>query len=513
MLRQWINDIFKWYYKERYREIKRYMDHPHEVQRAVWRQLRAGAMHTQWGKMYDYRSMRSHDDFARRVPLNDYESIKPYIQRMMHGEKDVLWSGQVRWFSKSSGTTGDKSKFIPVTSQNLKECHIRGTWDTMTLFYHNRLDARQFECKSMLMGGSLSRFEPYPRTMIGDVSAIMMSHMPLVGRPFFTPDIKTALMSDMDQKLEKLAQIGSRETNMVMIGGVPTWTVVMLRRILEMTGKRHMLEVWPNFQGYIHGGVSFTPYRKQFEEFFPSPQVSYQEIYNASEGYFAVQDDFAVNDMLLLLDNGIYYEFLPMEEWGKDAPKAIPLWEVEKGKPYALVISTNGGLWRYMPGDTVTFTSTYPYKIKITGRTKQFVNAFGEEVVVENTDLALAQTCLQTDAIVADYTVAPVYFQQNSKGGHEWLIEFTKVPSDLELFNQLLDANLQHVNSDYEAKRYKSIALERLRLHPLPIGTFRNWLRSKGKLGWQSKVPRLANHRQYVEEILAFVQGDRVPEQ
>ncbi len=485
------------------------MRHPHEVQHNLLKQLIETSRHTEWGRKFDFKTIRRPETFAERVPVQDYDSLKPYIQRMMYGEKDVLWGGQVRWFSKSSGTTSDKSKFIPVSTQNLKECHIKGSWDTMTLFYRNRPDAQQFELKSMLMGGSLTAFEPYPRTTIGDVSAIMIQHMPIVGRPFFLPDRKTALLAEWETKLERLAQAGAREPNVVMIGGVPTWTVVLFRRILEITGKRHMLEVWPHFQAYIHGGVSFTPYKKQFEAFFPSEQVSYQEIYNASEGYFAVQDDFSSNDLLLLLSNGIYYEWLPMKEWNREFPRAVPLWEVQPGKNYAMVISTNSGLWRYVPGDTVQFTSTAPYKIRITGRTKQFVNAFGEEVMVENTDNALAATCRELDAIATEYTVAPVYFSNSGKGGHEWLIEFEKFPADLELFTNLLDKNLQKFNSDYEAKRYRSMALERLHLRPVPIGTFRNWLRSKGKLGGQNKVPRLANNRQHVEAILEFL-GEKV---
>lgn len=479
------------------------------MQESLLKQLLQFTKHTEWGRRYGYRDIQDAEQFARRVPVNDYDGLKPYITRMMHGEKDVLWSGQVRWYSKSSGTTSDRSKYLPVTSQNLKKCHIRGTWDTMSLFYHNRPDARQFECKSMIMGGSLYPFEPYPKTTYGDVSAIMIQNMPAVGRPFFTPDFKTALLHDWEEKLEKLARIGAQERNMVMIGGVPTWTVVLFRRILELTGKSNMLEVWPEFQGYIHGGVSFTPYRKQFEAFFPSDQISYQEIYNASEGYFAVQDDFSRDDMLLLLNNGVYFEFLPMPEWDKPNPHAIPLSEVKPGENYALVISTNAGLWRYTPGDTVTFTSTAPYRIKITGRTKQFVNAFGEEVMVENTDKALAVACQQTGAIVSEYTVAPVYFEEGQKGGHEWLVEFEREPSDEERFTALLDQALQANNSDYEAKRSKSLALKRLRLHALPSGTFHNWMRSRGKFGGQHKVPRLANHRQYVDEILHFL-GNKV---
>ncbi len=509
-MRKRINDFFRWYYRQRYRRIKRFMEQPHKVQHSVFRHLIAAAKHTEWGRKYDYRHIKTTRQFAERVPIQDYESLKPFILRMMHGEKDVLWSGQIKWFSKSSGTTSDKSKYIPVSSQNLKTCHVRGTWDTMTLFYHNRSDARQFELKSIVMGGSLTQFEPYPKTTVGDVSAIIIDNMPAAGKPFYIPDIKTALMSEWEEKLEKIAQIASREPNVVLIGGVPTWTVVLFRRILEITGKKHMLEVWPHFQVYIHGGVSFTPYKKQFEGFFPSEKVSYQEIYNASEGYFAIQNDLASDDMLLLLDNGVYYEFLPMSEWHAPDPQAIPLSEVEIGKNYAMVISTNGGLWRYVPGDTIVFTSTAPYKIKITGRTKQFVNAFGEEVMVENTDKALAMTCAQMDAIVGEYTVAPVYFKGKGKGGHEWLVEFEKAPTDLTAFAKLLDQNLQKINSDYEAKRYRNMALAQLRLRLAPVGVFHRWMAARGKLGGQHKVPRLANHRKYIEEILDFMMGQNV---
>ncbi|GJM31652.1 MAG: hypothetical protein DHS20C18_06530 [Saprospiraceae bacterium] len=480
------------------------MRHPTAVQEEVWRELIQAARYTEWGRMYNYRKLRNPQEYAKNVPINDYDTLKPYIHRMMMGEKDVLWNGQVRWFSKSSGTTNDKSKFIPVSRENLRACHIRGTWDTMNLFYQNRKDAKQFECRSLVMGGSLVSFPEHPRTMIGDVSAIMIHNMPTIGRPFFTPDFETALLAEWEEKLERTAILCSQDPNMVMIGGVPTWTVLLLRRILEITGKQHLLEVWPDFQVYIHGGVSFTPYKKQFEAFFPSDQVSYQEIYNASEGYFAIQNDLAEDDMLLLLNNGIYYEFLPVEEWGSLHPQTVDLASVEIGKNYALVITTNSGLWRYLVGDTVTFTSVAPYKIRITGRTKQFVNAFGEEVMVENTDRALAMTCRVMDATVTEYTVAPIYFQGSGKGGHEWLIEFEKAPRDIALFKRRLDANLQKVNSDYEAKRYKSLALEQLQMRVLPKGTFHSWLRSKGKLGGQNKVPRLANHRKYVEEILDF---------
>ena len=505
-MKKWVNAIFKRYFRYRMRQLDQMIRQPQSTQRQVLTQLLEAAAHTEFGKKYDFRSIQDPRDFAARIPVQDYESLKPYIQRMMHGEKDILWGGKTRWFSKSSGTTSDKSKFIPVSLENLRDCHIKGTWDTMAFFYDQRPDARQFECKSLLMGGSLEPFSEYPQTKRGDVSAVMIRNMPMVARPFFTPDLETALLSNFDEKIERMAQIASQDPEVVMIGGVPTWTVVLFRRILELTGKEHMLQVWPQLQGYIHGGVSFTPYREQFRQFLPSPAISYQEIYNASEGYFAAQNQFSEQGMLLLLDNGVYFEFLPAEEWDREFPRSLTLDEVETGRDYALVISTSAGLWRYKIGDTVAFTSTDPYKIKVTGRTQHFINAFGEEVMVDNTDRAIAQTCAELDTLVTEYTVAPVYFQDGGKGGHQWLIEFERPPADLSLFVDRLDANLQKINSDYEAKRYKNMALKRLTVQAVPAGTFHRWLRSKGKYGGQHKVPRLANHRQYVEDLLRFLE-------
>ncbi len=507
-MRKLANRLFKWYLGQRLARIHRFMNNPREVQLDWFRNLLMNASETEWGRKYKYRKIKSPEQFARRVPVQDYETLKPWIERMMMGQRDVLWNGRVQYFSKSSGTTSDRSKFIPVSYQNLRLCHKRGSWDTMTLFYHLRPDAKQFEKRSLLMGGSLSRFEPYPKTWVGDVSAVMINQIPFFVRPFTTPDFETTLMSDFEEKIERMAKISSKH-DVVSIGGVPTWTVVLFRRMLEITGKPNILEIWPNLQVFIHGGVSFLPYREQFRQFLPSEQVSYQEIYNASEGYFAIQNDFGSDDMLLLLDNGIYYEFLPMEEWHAESPRAIPIWEVEEGKNYAIVISTNAGLWRYTPGDTVMFTSLSPYKIKITGRTRQYINAFGEEVMVENADRALAETCKTTGAVVAEYTVAPVYFKGSGKGGHEWLVEFEKEPQNLEEFSYLLDKNLQRINSDYEAKRYHGMALEQLYLHAMPRGTFLNWMRKRGKFGGQNKVPRLSNERRYVEEVLAFVDEER----
>lgn len=509
-MRNWSNKVFQAFFKQRYKLIERYIEHPRETQEEVLFRLLKSAKHTEYGQLYGFADIHSPAAYAAQVPIGDYPHFYPYIKRMMYGEKDVLWDGLVAHFAKSSGTTTGKSKFIPLPRRNIKLAHLRSSWEALTLLYHNRPEAKIFGTKNMLIGGSLEQFDQYPRTEYGDVSAFLIRSMPNVARPFFALDFETALLSEWEEKLEKIAQAGIKESNVSMMGGVPTWTIVLFKRMLELSGKSNMLEIWPNFQVFMHGGVSFKPYRSQFEDFFPSDQVSFQEIYNASEGYFAAQSDFSDEGLLLFLNNGIYFEFIPMDQWGSPDAQAIPVWEVEKGVNYAMIITTNAGLWRYQLGDTVSFTSTYPYKIKITGRTKQFVNAFGEEVMVENTDQALAVTCRQMDAQVSEYTVAPFYFGKGQEnGGHEWLIEFKRAPADLEAFQQLLDQELQKVNSDYEAKRYKNIALQNLIIRSLPKGSFHDWLRSKGKFGGQNKVPRLANHRQYVEEILHFL-GERV---
>jgi hypothetical protein len=504
MMRRFVNQAFKAYYKLRMSQVERMMRYPIETQEKIFKQLILKAKHTEWGKKYHYQEIKNVFQFAERLPIVNYDDVKLDILRMMYGERDVLWPGRVRWFSKSSGTTNDRSKFIPVSDENLDRCHLRGSWDAMTFLYNQRPDARIFELKTLIMAGSLQRFQHYSSTRIGDVSAIMVSRMPRMGIPFFAPDFQTALLEDFEEKIERTAQITSQIKDIVAIGGVPTWVMVLFRRVLEITGKDNIIEVWPNFQFYIHGGVSFLPYREQFQRFLPAEQVSYQEVYNASEGYFGVQNDFSTNDMLLLLDNGVFYEFLPMEEWEKEHPKAIQLGQVEVGKIYAIVISTNAGLWRYLPGDTVVFTSLTPYKFNIVGRITQFINTFGEELIVANADKALAQTCQQTGVIALEYSAAPI-FMGEGKGGHEWFIEFEQIPKDIKQFTELLDQNLQVINSDYEAKRYKNMALQRLTVHPLPKGTFVNWLKSKGKYSSQVKVPRLANHRDYVEDLHSFL--------
>lgn len=508
-IRKAVNQSFKWYFEHNYQRISHYMNYPLAVQESILRNLIETSIHTEFGIKNNFSTHKKLDSFYNNVHVSDYESFKKDINRMMMGEKDVLCSGQVKWFAKSSGTTNDKSKFLPLPSKNLKRNHLQGTWDTMTLYYQQNPEAKIFYGKGLVMGGSISTFSDNSNTLIGDVSGHLLTHFPKVGKPFYVPDFQTALMPNWDEKIEKMANILTT-TDLRMLAGVPTWTLVLLKRIMELTQKSDLSELWKNLEVYVHGGVSFVPYFDQFRSIISSKSMQYMEIYNASEGFFAIQNDLNSNDMLLLLDNGIYYEFLPASEWNKENPNIISLSEVKCGVNYAIVITTNGGLWRYMPGDTVVFTSTNPYKIKVSGRTKQYVNAFGEEVMVDNTDNALAATCKEMNANVLEYTVAPVYFQNSDKASHEWLVEFDKEPNDIEQFNNLLDQNLQKINSDYEAKRYKGIALERLKLRILPKGTFYQWLKKKGKFGAQFKVPRLANHRDYVNEILSMIEMDQM---
>ena len=498
-----VNQVFKQYLSLRMKRIERYMQHPEEAQERWLRTLLDTARDTEFGREYNFAEIKNADDFARTVPVHDYERIKGYIHRMMRGEPDVLWPGEINWYSKSSGTTSDKSKFIPVPDSNLFGCHIAGSWDSLALLYHNKPDMEIFRRKSLVMSGSYEPLAEYPKTRYGDVSALLTHHMPAIARSFYTPDVEVVLQSNFEKKLEQIADITSKDDDVVMFGGVPTWIIVLFRLILEKTGKQNMLEVWPHLQAYMHGGVGFEPYRRTFKELIPSDDFVYQEIYNASEGYFGAQCDLGQHDMLLLMDNGVFYEFVPMEEWEKDHPKTVQLPDVELGKDYAIMISANNGLWRYQPGDTVVFTRRYPHCFQISGRTKQFINAFGEEVMVGDTDKALAEACRQMDAAVSEYTAAPVYFGSGkSKGGHEWVVEFERAPSDMEQFNQLLDETLQRINSDYEAKRFKGMALQRLLLRAVPKGTFHRWMRARGKFGNQNKVPRLANHRKFVEEVM-----------
>jgi hypothetical protein len=503
-----VNELVKQFLRMRMRRIEGYMLRPEEAQERWLHTLLDAGKDTEYGKKHGFSSIRNAESFAKTVPMQDYEGIKGQIARMMQGEQNVLWPGEVNWYSKSSGTTSEKSKFIPIPEANLYACHIAGSWDSLALLYHNKPDMEVFRRRNLVLPGSYESLKEYPKTKFGDISALLTFHMPAIGRMFYTPDIDIALQPNFEDKINQIATVISKQDDIVMFGGVPTWIIVLFRMILEKTGKSNILEVWPHLQAYMHGGVGFEPHRQKFHALIPSNNFVYQEIYNASEGYFGAQCDLGVHDMLLFADNGIFYEFLPIEELDKEFPRTVTLADVEIGKNYAMLITTNSGLWRYMPGDTLVFTRKNPHCFLITGRTKQFINAFGEEVMVGDTDKALAETCRQMDVVVNEYTAAPVYFGENnrSKGGHEWVVEFEKEPGDLAQFNQLLDETLQRINSDYEAKRFKGLALDQLRLRTVPKGTFMRWMRARGKFGNQNKVPRLANHRQFVEEVLQFTQ-------
>ena len=503
-MKKWFNIGVKQYLKWRYNRIENIRNNPFETQEAVLNSLLRRAENTHYGKTFGFPSIKTTADFANALPLTDYEDLKPHIYEMMDGAKDVLWKGKVDWYAKSSGTTSDRSKYIPVSDDFLYKNNVASSWDTMSITYNEDPNSEIFWKKSLVMGGSLSHWKHNSKVKVGDISAILLHRMPAVGRPFYSPDFKTAIIDDWEEKIRLMSEICIKH-DIVLFGGVPTWTIVLFKRILEQTGAKNILEVWPNVKYYMHGGVGFDPYVDQFKEFLPDPSFKYFEIYNASEGYFAVQDRQPERGMLLLLNNDIYYEFITMEELTNENPKTIPLSEVRVDTNYAIVVSSSAGLWRYMPGDTVQFTSVSPYRIKVSGRTKHFINVFGEEVMVGNTDKALAETLNSLPAVVSEYTVAPIFMKQNKKGGHLWLIEFEKAPDNITAFEILLDDNLKKINSDYAAKRFKDMALSRLQIQVVPSGTFHRWMASKGKIGGQNKVPRLFNSRKYVDELLGFV--------
>jgi hypothetical protein len=478
------------------------MNDPVTSQYELFQDLVTSAQYTEIGRKYGFKNLYTIKGFKEAVPIHEYDDLKPYIERTMAGEQNLLWNTPVTWFAKSSGTTSDKSKFIPVSEESLEESHFQGAKDVITMYYNFNPESDLLTGKGLVIGGSHQVSKLNDETQCGDISAVLMQNTPFWGHWLRTPELSIALMDEWESKIEKLAQATIVE-NVTSISGVPTWTLVLIKRILEITGKQYLKEVWPNLELYIHGGVSFTPYREQFEKLIGG-HIHYVDLYNASEGFFAAQNNPNEEGMLLFLQHGIFYEFLPAEEYGKKDPQTLQLNEVETGKNYAVVISTNGGLWRYLIGDTVQFTSLAPYKIKVSGRIKHFINAFGEEVIVDNSDRAIAAACEKTGAIVNDYTAAPIYFNDEGNAGHEWLIEFEKEPEDFGLFTYELDNALKNVNSDYEAKRHRDIALKMPVIRYLRKGVFEEWLKSKGKLGGQHKVPRLSNDRKYVDEILAF---------
>ncbi|MBC7884611.1 MAG: GH3 auxin-responsive promoter family protein [Saprospiraceae bacterium] len=503
MFYSFFNSLIKGYLKYRHSRIQSIYANPLEMQEEVFINLTDKLQYTEYGKKYSKKAISSISEFKKAYPIVNYECIFPFIDKMIRGEENILWPGKVQWFAKSSGTTNDRSKYIPITDDNLFENHVASSWDAMSIIYNNQPDAKIFEKKNLLMGGSLSHINE--NLIVGDVSAILLSRMPAIGRPFYSPDFETALLADWEEKIEKTALQSSKD-DIVMFAGVPTWTICLFKKILEVTGKSNMREVWPNVKTYFHGGVGFDPYVDQFKTFLPGDDIHYYEVYNASEGYFAVQDRSNEKGMILLLANSIFYEFIPLEHMDDEHPETLNINEVELEKDYCIVISTSSGLWRYKPGDVVRFVSVAPYRIMVSGRTKHFINVFGEEVMVANTDRALKETCEICDGKVRDYTVAPVFMQNNSKGGHQWLIEFDENPSCIDKFTELLDLRLRSINSDYDAKRHKDIALQNLQLDIAPIGTFNKWLQSKGKLGGQSKILRLSNDRNFIEQLQQFIQ-------
>lgn len=502
------NSIFSWFIKKRIHQIELFLKYPAEVQTEWFNKLIASARDTEWGKKYGYASIRNYREYCERVPLQQYEDIKPYVDRLVKGEQNILWPTEIKWFAKSSGTTGDKSKFIPVSKEALEDCHYKGGKDLLSLYVHNHPNRKLYKGKTLIVGGSAQVNYLSDDSYFGDLSAIIVKNLPFWVEFRRTPSKEIALMNNWEEKIEKMA-LSTKDEDVYILAGVPSWTLVLLRRILEITGKDNIADVWPRLELFMHGGVNFSPYKEQFKKIIRKSDMNYVETYNASEGFFGIQDTTDKEEMLLMLDYGIFYEFIPMEEFGKENPKTLELQDVECGKNYALVISTNAGLWRYIIGDTIRFTSCSPYRFVITGRTRQFINAFGEELIVDNAEKAIAIASERTGAMVREYTAAPIYMADQEAGGHEWIIEFEKEPLSISFFTEVLDNALKSLNSDYEAKRSNNLNLKMPLIHNAPHGTFYAWLKEKGKLGGQHKVPRLANNREYMDQILTILDQRR----
>jgi hypothetical protein len=494
-----INSIASWILKKRIHQIELFMKYPMEVQEEILFGLLKSAENTVLGKKYDYQSIKNYQTFNERIPVSTYEDLEPIISQTRQGAQNIFWNSSIKYFAKSSGTTNAKSKFIPVSSEALEHNHYKASKDLLCMYLNNNENSQLFTGKSLRLGGSKELYENN-NTFFGDLSAILIDNMPMWAEFSSTPSNKTSLMSNWETKLPAIIKESSLE-NVTSLAGVPSWMMVLLNKTLEENKKTNILEIWPNVEVYFHGGVSFEPYKEQYKNLFPKAGFQYYEIYNASEGFFALQDQNNVSELLLMLDYGIFYEFIPMDTFGKENQKVIPLSEVELHKNYALVITTNSGLWRYLIGDTIRFTSLQPFRIKVTGRTKHHINVFGEELMVENTDVALAKTCETLHCEVVDYTVAPIFMNGKEKGAHEWMIEFKKHPDNMANFSALLDKNLQQVNSDYEAKRFNNMTLNPLVLNVARENLFYDWLKQQDKLGGQHKVPRLSNERKFLEAL------------
>ena len=498
-----LTDIVGKLFIPRQKEVQKYQHHAEEIQDGVLRHLVSRGTATEYGRNHFFRTINGYEDFAKNVPLNSYEELKGDIDRMRHGESNILWPGTIKWYAKSSGTTNDKSKFIPVSHEGLQRIHYKGGADVVALYLRNTPKSKLFDGKSLILGGSHSPNYNLAGSLVGDLSAILIENINPFANLVRVPKKKTALLSDFEQKRERIARevMAKDVTN---LSGVPSWMLSVLSRVLELRGTDNLLDVWPRLEVFFHGGVAFGPYREQYRRILPSEGMHYMETYNASEGFFGLQDDPSDPSMSLMIDYGVFFEFVPMDEIGRDNPRAVPLWGVETGRNYAMVISTSSGLWRYMIGDTVCFTHKNPYKFYITGRTKSFINAFGEELIVDNAEKGLQMACKATGAQVLEYTAAPVFMDSHGKCRHQWVVEFSVAPSDVDAFARILDQSLQQLNSDYEAKRYKDITLQPLQLVVARRGVFDDWLRQKGKLGGQHKVPRLNNQRTIIEEILTL---------
>ena len=495
-----VNSIASWMLKKRIHQMELFIKYPHDVQHELLANLIDKAKKTEIGKKYHFSHIKNYEDFRKQVPIRTYEDYADMIERSRNGENNIFWPTPVKMFAKSSGTTNAKSKFIPLSHEALEDNHYACGKDLLCLYLNNNENASLFTGKSLRLGGSKNILKN-KGTYYGDLSALMIDNSPFWASFSSTPGNEVSLMSDWESKLEAITQ-ESVEENVTSMAGVPSWMLVLLNHILEKTGKSNLLEIWPELEVYFHGGVSFDPYLKEYQDIIPKSDFRYYEIFNASEGFFACQDQNNSKDLLLMLNYGIFYEFIPMDVYQTKHEKAISLSEVEKGKNYAIVITTNSGLWRYQVGDTVRFTSLDPYRIRITGRTKHYINVFGEELIIENAEDALRETTQKLNLHIKDYTVGPVFMEGKEKGAHEWIIEFEKNPDDPQTFKSTLDNYLQKVNSDYEAKRANDTTLTELKLNIAKKGLFYEWLKRNDKLGGQHKIPRLSNKRDYLEELL-----------
>lgn len=498
-----ITKIVSKVFSTRLKSIDKYASQAGDIQAGVLRRLISKAQNTEWGKLYDYKSIKTYEDFKSRIPLQTYEGFEPFVEEIRQGKQQVLWPSDIRWFAKSSGTTNAKSKFLPISKESLKDTHYRGGQDVVTLYLANNPNSKFFSGKGLILGGSHSPNFNSKHSLVGDLSAILIENINPLVNLVRVPSKQTALMDEWEAKIKALANETVNQ-NVTNISGVPSWMLVLIKHILEMTGKTSIEEVWPNLEVFFHGGVAFTPYRDQYKQVVKTDKMHYMETYNASEGFFGIQSDFSDLSMLLMIDYGVFFEFIPLEDIESDNPRVYPLEEVELNKNYAMVISTSAGLWRYIIGDTVKFTNNKPFKFVITGRTKHFINAFGEEVIIDNAEKALAKACSVTGAQVLEYSAAPVFMDENAKCRHQWVVEFAHMPDSITHFGQVLDDTLKEVNSDYEAKRWKDIALQPLEIILARPGLFHDWMAQKGKLGGQHKVPRLSNNRDYIDSMITL---------